>query len=93
MEDRRDSIDRVSSQIKFIQWMFGGFFLITIAAIPWAMKIQSDVAAMQAILAEMKAPPDWFKDIVAANTKRIESLEIENRDLHRKLTELTRGRP
>ncbi len=85
---QHQDMEAVLGHIRVLRWILGGicawFFAVAIAAIPWAMSVQANIARIQTKLEGFQIPPEWFEEDVRDNTRRIVELEKRVVELERR---------
>jgi hypothetical protein len=73
--------DSIPEKLGVLKWAIGLLATLSVAAIPWAMTVQSDLASIRTKLHDLDNPPKWLENKVENNSIRIKYLEEELKKL------------
>jgi len=81
-------VESVNSRLRTMQWIIGGYgaviTLYLLAAVPWAIRIESNIAKLTTKVEAIHAPPDWFLE-------KVVSLEADVRELQKEVASMKRN--
>ncbi len=86
--------ESITNRMRTMQWIIGGIggaiLVFLLAAIPWAMRVESNLAKLTVQVESIQVPPPWFLERVIALEKELDSLEKKHLELQRDVSDLRR---